>query len=418
MVLPPPAPPAVWGDVDLPRGEVAPPATLGRVTQFGLGVAVMWAGVGVGLNVVLARTLAADVANPSTGTFDDVLGVDVVLGVHELLDLLILVAVGILFITWFHTSHRSVPSFAGGLARHGRAWAIGSWFVPFLNLVRPKQMMDDLWRMSGASSSADAMQIRYKTGPRLVLAWWSAFVTAEVLDRVAGFMSGPLETADSASRQSDAVVMGLSQLATVLAGCLAIAVVRAITMRQERVAAGAPADQGGEVVLVPRWVIAIGAGTLLLAGVTSLPVSAVARAGTGVAEGLENAVQAVEVPAPPPLDVGVCWQDPDATTNREDTSNVETVSCDSPHDREVFAVVTNPRPRGQDYPGRDALVIDASALCADAFEERLGRPYADVTEVNILVDNPAEARWVTGDRRVTCSVYRADREPFRTRYVK
>ena len=70
---------------------------------------------------------------------------------------------GVLFITWLFRAHRS-DRMHGEQLRHGSGWAIGGWFVPILNLVRPLQMVLDLRRgASGSPASA------------LPVAWWLTY---------------------------------------------------------------------------------------------------------------------------------------------------------------------------------------------------------------------------------------------------
>jgi hypothetical protein len=48
------------------------------------------------------------------------------------------IAGAIVFIRWLHAAYRNADVVAPGVRRYGHGWAIGSWFVPFLNLWRPK----------------------------------------------------------------------------------------------------------------------------------------------------------------------------------------------------------------------------------------------------------------------------------------
>jgi hypothetical protein len=48
----------------------------------------------------------------------------------------------------FRRAYRNLPALGAESPRFSSGWAVGAWFVPFLNLVRPKQIMDDIWRAS------------------------------------------------------------------------------------------------------------------------------------------------------------------------------------------------------------------------------------------------------------------------------
>ena len=105
-------------------------------------------------------------------------------------------------------------------------WALVGWLVPGLNLVRPKQMMDDLWRASAedvALCSSD-----WRRGPRSVLSrlWWSTLWIGGLLAAAAGLASvrGHAVTgvrADVAAGLAAAAAIVLAVLGAVPAGARA-----------------------------------------------------------------------------------------------------------------------------------------------------------------------------------------------------
>ena len=54
-------------------------------------------------------------------------------------------ACAIVFSMWFHRAHKNLK--AGGLndLQYTPGWAVGGFFVPFLNLVRPFQLINEVW---------------------------------------------------------------------------------------------------------------------------------------------------------------------------------------------------------------------------------------------------------------------------------
>ena len=50
------------------------------------------------------------------------------------------------FIRWLSRAYKNLDVAAPGFRRYGHGWAIGSWFVPFLNLWRPKEIINDIHR--------------------------------------------------------------------------------------------------------------------------------------------------------------------------------------------------------------------------------------------------------------------------------
>lgn len=99
---------------------------------------------------------------------------------------------------------------------------------------------------------------------------------------------------------------------------------------------------------------------------------------------------------PPTAEVGDCL---DAASVAEEVSEIPTVSCEDPHDAEVYHKFDMP---DGDYPGDDALFTAAEEGCVDAFEPYVGMDYAE-SEIWITYLTPLEASWSTAnDREVIC----------------
>ena len=58
------------------------------------------------------------------------------------------------FIGWLHAGAKQVQRVTPNLLRYAPGWAIGAWFVPFLNLVRPVQIVNDVRRLGRTRSVA------------------------------------------------------------------------------------------------------------------------------------------------------------------------------------------------------------------------------------------------------------------------
>src|SRR5687768_17653176 len=68
----------------------------------------------------------------------------------------LLIAVAVFFIRWLRLAYRNADVVAPGVRRYKHGWAIGAWFVPFLNLWRPKQIVNDAWRAGDQSGAPHA----------------------------------------------------------------------------------------------------------------------------------------------------------------------------------------------------------------------------------------------------------------------
>jgi hypothetical protein len=94
------------------------------------------------------------------------------------------------------------------------------------------------------------------------------------------------------------------------------------------------------------------------------------------------------------LDLGDCFIDFD-----ENETTFTPVSCDEPHDAEVF--IDFEYPPGP-YPGDAELDAQAEELCfGQTFEDFVGRDYQS-SSIFSLRSRPNEDTWVLGDRTINC----------------
>lgn len=161
---------------------------------------------------------------------------------------LLLVCAG-LFIAWFFQAYKNLRRLGVANLRYGNGWAIGSWFFPILNLWRPKQIANDVWRGSepGVEISSGWKAV---TVPSLLHWWWGLFLTQGLLlwigqsstrdgyNALRGF--GGLSDGFSKIKAGTTidVIGGLVALAGIM---IAIQVVIRITEREEQLRAMTPA---------------------------------------------------------------------------------------------------------------------------------------------------------------------------------
>ena len=146
------------------------------------------------------------------------------------------IVTGIVFVIWFQRCYKNSQALGASHLRFSSGWAAGAWFVPFLNLVRPKQIADDIWKSTDPAAPAQqGSSWMANSVPPLINAWWGFFIGGAVVGRIVATLS---RNSDSLSelRTLDRVAAG-AQIITVVAAILAVLVVRAMTTRGEQRAA-------------------------------------------------------------------------------------------------------------------------------------------------------------------------------------
>lgn len=211
-------PPSMIPEIDLTRGRYAI-ATLraGIVTDLLLlGCAAV--------NLSLYARLAADefVSEAQLSAIDTA---STLIG---LVSLLLMVATIVCFIRWLTQARRNVVAMGARGLVHSREWAVWGWFVPILNLFRPYQVIEEVWRGSSAQFGR-ALAVMAAPVPSILGIWWGAWLVNGVLGQIAFRMTrGLTDAADLADYIQVERMIAFSGIASVVAAFLAIRVVRGL----------------------------------------------------------------------------------------------------------------------------------------------------------------------------------------------
>ena len=158
-----------------------------------------------------------------------------------LVRLIVWVATASAFLAWFYRSHRNLTPLRASPIKYGSGWTIGGFFVPFLNLVRPMQVMREVWHGSNPATfdpdpSGGPSFGPNEATPALVGWWWGLFLVSGLVDNVAiraGFgADGVVERL-----RRLAYLMAFSDALDVVAVVIVIFLVRRITAWQAERAA-------------------------------------------------------------------------------------------------------------------------------------------------------------------------------------
>lgn len=145
--------------------------------------------------------------------------------------LVVLPAIIPVFIVWFHRLYTNLPALGATGLRFSRGWAIGAWFVPILNLWRPKQIADDIWRASDPDRTVAGDQWRGRPVAGLVHMWWGLYLLSNLVSQAVVRFS--LEAEGAAELRTGALAqMGAAGFEAVSAAVTVWFVVR-LTARQE-----------------------------------------------------------------------------------------------------------------------------------------------------------------------------------------
>jgi hypothetical protein len=131
------------------------------------------------------------------------------------------------FLTWLHRARANLPALGIADARWSPGWAVGWWFGPGMNLIRPYQVIAEVWRASDPEAPAAGWRARPVSA---VLGWWWALFLAPLWYGVPVSLL-VVSRHGSAIPESDAFLP--LALAGLLSAGLAIGIMREIDRRQE-----------------------------------------------------------------------------------------------------------------------------------------------------------------------------------------
>ena len=140
------------------------------------------------------------------------------------------VAIAVLFIIWMFRAAKNNEALGRVGARFTPGWSIGSWFIPFANLVIPVLIAQDLWRGSAAECPRSDPSWRATKGSALVGWWWAAWVLSLLRFTYSGANFHDSGSLDDIEASNTVALVGVVVLA--VAAVLAVFVVRQLSRRQ------------------------------------------------------------------------------------------------------------------------------------------------------------------------------------------
>ena len=153
--------------------------------------------------------------------------------------LLVFAATGIVWCVWQYRAQRNAIELAGGGLKFTPGWAVGWWFIPFANLVKPFETVRELWKAS------HGVAWRSLNTWRVIGWWWALWLAGNALEWGIARSGTPTDISGFITRD----LWGLASLGfEVASAVLAIAIVRSIVGLQER-AVASPIPQMPGVVM-------------------------------------------------------------------------------------------------------------------------------------------------------------------------
>ena len=241
-----------WTDSYAPVGTplvdpADPPRDLGTVQWVAVAGLTLIAVLAVFSIVADARYIALldDLINGRTvdaGELED--GRDLVDAATIALSLAVFPIGPAVFLPWFYRAYTNLPRFGLRNLRFTSGWSVGAWFVPVLNLWRPKQIANDLERATAGGTLHSVGRVESEPVSPLLHWWWAVFLASAFIGLGGSqYLSEDDPFSDSlvfdslTDERAFYVWQLLGAAVTIAAVVLAVLVIRKITREQHEVIA-------------------------------------------------------------------------------------------------------------------------------------------------------------------------------------
>lgn len=155
----------------------------------------------------------------------------VLIGLVTLLHVPLFIAAVVFFLIWEHRAFKNLAALEARNLEFSPGWAVGWWFVPFANLVKPYQAMKELWNESDPDFDPElGFLSSSSSAPPIIVWWWALFIISNISMQIS-------------SKMSDSTIADISVyfpialiIASVLRGVdafLIVTIIKNITRRQE-----------------------------------------------------------------------------------------------------------------------------------------------------------------------------------------
>ncbi len=148
------------------------------------------------------------------------------IGIVAIFQILLRVLTIVFFLIWLHRAFKNLPALAAQNLEFSPGWAIGWWFIPFANLVKPYQIMGELWNASDSDYDPELFLSNQIGTSSIIGWWWGLFIIGSIIGRISDSLS-------DANLSYSLVALMIYCVLHGAAAFLVITIIKKITLEQE-----------------------------------------------------------------------------------------------------------------------------------------------------------------------------------------
>lgn len=103
-----------------------------------------------------------------------------------IVNILVYITAIVFFILWFRRAYANLHRL-GIILNYSEGWAAGAWFVPFLNLYRPLEIMTETWNETQIAAGFAGDELK---GSGKLIAWWILYIGSALMTNFASAIGG------------------------------------------------------------------------------------------------------------------------------------------------------------------------------------------------------------------------------------
>lgn len=170
-------------------------------------------------------TLAAPDASLDLGDGDSLnIGLGLI-GITAILRIPLFIATVVFFLIWEHRAFNNLSALKARNLEFSPGWAVGWWFIPFANLVKPFQAMRELYNESDPDFDPNlGFLSSSSSAPAMMGFWWACWIIGNIFSNISSKLDDTTVFP---------VLMIISSAFEIIAGALLIKIILDIVKRQD-----------------------------------------------------------------------------------------------------------------------------------------------------------------------------------------
>lgn len=147
----------------------------------------------------------------------------------------VFITTAIFFLIWKNQAYKNLDPLNATEREYSSGWAVGAYFVPFLNLFRPFQIMREIWKGSDPNfiNNSNINNISWKVAPSntILPLWWTFFLIDSFFGNLSFRMSNQMNTIQQIQNYSTVTL--ISDIIGIPSAIILIILAKNLNKRQE-----------------------------------------------------------------------------------------------------------------------------------------------------------------------------------------